>query len=191
MRCWRIVLGTGAVALAFGLVVHKHETATRRPSSDRPADSDPGSVPSRSTDIPARPIGSTAASAETVQGSATPLPVTRELEPAFKEFHDWARRFWSASAGAEPADLLARGVSLARKRREEMIDLIQADPERALQLAIAESMRRILPPAITALLEEQVSGRGDLEVLCALPAPGHEAEVKPIQRYVTIGDRQL
>jgi hypothetical protein len=70
-----------------------------------------------------------------------------------------------------------------------MARLIQADPERALHLAVPWGLRQGLPPEILALLEEPVSGRGTLEVMCALPEPGNESEVTPIFRKSTIAGR--
>ena len=81
-------------------------------------------------------------------------------EPVFEEFRRWTERFSAVGAEAD----LQRGIELARARREEMVDLIDKNPRRALELAVPESVRRRLPADVVALLEEKVSGRGDLSV---------------------------
>lgn len=81
-------------------------------------------------------------------------------EPVFEEFRRWTERFSTVGAEAD----LQRGIELARARREEMVDLIDKNPRRALELAVPESVRRRLPADVVALLEEKVSGRGDLSV---------------------------
>jgi autotransporter-associated beta strand protein len=81
-------------------------------------------------------------------------------EPVFEEFRRWTERFSAVGADAD----LQRGIELARARRQELLDLIDKNPRRALELAVPESVRRRLPADVVALLEEQVSGRGDLSV---------------------------
>jgi hypothetical protein len=107
-------------------------------------------------------------------------------EPKFARFAEWAERYAHAS---EPNKmrLEAEGVALARKRRDEMSDLIQSHPERALQLAVPFKVRQELPPSVTVLLEKQVSAWG-LGCVGALAAPGHEGEIPPVYRTATIDD---
>lgn len=81
-------------------------------------------------------------------------------EPVFEEFRRWTENWLAAGAkaGLEP------GIELAQQRRQELLDLIDKDPRRALELAVPESVRRQLPAGIAALLEERVDARGDLLV---------------------------
>ena len=81
-------------------------------------------------------------------------------EPVFEEFRRWVEN-WRAAGGQ--ADL-EQGIELAQQRCQELLDLIDKDPRRALELAVPESVRRRLPAAILALLEERVETRGDLLV---------------------------
>lgn len=79
-------------------------------------------------------------------------------EAVFEEF-----RRWTENLSAETLDV-EEGIELAKKRRQEMVDLIDRDPERALDLTVPEEVRRRLPVAVEVLMEERVSSRGDLLV---------------------------
>ncbi len=116
-----------------------------------------------------------------------------EAEVDFTAFLAWATTHLEAGdqgATAATSRLEARGLELARRRRDDLIDLIQTQPERALQLALPETVRASLPPAIADLVERTVDGRGDLEVLCALPEPGQEARIQPLQRFVVLAEER-
>lgn len=109
-------------------------------------------------------------------------------EPTFAGFRAWTREFAKAKTDAERGALLAEGLEWARHRRNELADLIDKDPQRALELAVPVAVRRSLPADVLALLEEPVSGRGDLEVVAAVAAPGKTLEVPPVQRSVIMKD---
>jgi hypothetical protein len=111
-------------------------------------------------------------------------------EKAFLEFRDWSERFVNAPSASAKAALETEGRELARQRRQEIAALIQADPERALQLAVPFGVRQVLPESIVALLETRVGGRGTLAVLAALPELGQEAQVIPTFRTATLGDAE-
>lgn len=83
---------------------------------------------------------------------------------------------------------MAEGLELAQQRRNELADLIDKDPKRALELAVPVAVRRELPADIAALLEEPVSGRGDLYVMAAVAAPGKTLMIPPVERSVTMND---
>lgn len=109
-------------------------------------------------------------------------------EPAFAGFRAWAKEFAKAKTDDEKAALMAQGLELAQQRRNELADLIDKDPKRALELAVPVAVRRGMPADILALLEAPVSGRGDLEVIAAVAAPGQTLDVRPVQRTVTMKD---
>ena len=90
----------------------------------------------------------------TAELAANPKPAVT----AFGEFAGWARQFTNGSSS------LAEGRRLAFKRREAMLNLIQTDPAGALAQAAPFAWRQQLPPQVTALLEEQLDGRGDFNV---------------------------
>src|SRR5262249_54949686 len=79
------------------------------------------------------------------------------------------------------------GALLAEARRQALAELIPTDPQRALELAVPQSVRAELPGAVTALLEEEVTARGDYQVLGVRPLPGAEAPPPPVVRVASIG----
>jgi hypothetical protein len=112
------------------------------------------------------------ASPDGSQTLGTPDPVT---EPRFVAFRQWWDGYQAAPADERPS-LEEAGRQLASRRREEMVDMIQSNPRRALELAIPDRVRDQLPATIQSLLEEPFSARGDLDVLCELELEpgGHE-----------------
>lgn len=115
---------------------------------------------------------------------------TRPEESAFAAFHDWVGRFEKSSEGNRAA-LEAEGLALARRRREELKDLIPSDPKRALELAVPLSVRSALPEAMASELEARIQGRGDYEVLAAMAAPGEELSGSPLARKVVMDGRRF
>ena len=87
-------------------------------------------------------------------------------ETAFEEFRRWTEHF--AASGAE----VEKGVELALQRRSEMLDIIDKNPRRALELAVPESVRQRLPAAVVALLEQRIESRGDLLVQATTSSDG-------------------
>ena len=135
-------------------------------------------------------------------GKTEPLLVQRQdirwqqpvAEPALADFKSWADDY-----AAAPSEVNAEeGVRLARERRAALLDLIDRDPRRALELAVPESVRRTLPSGVLAELEERISGRGDLLVAAATAIPTeHRAlstEHPPfpaVMRTVTMNGREF
>jgi hypothetical protein len=111
-------------------------------------------------------------------------------EPAAAEFADWVKRFEAASPEEKRA-MEEEGVTLASARRTFLKQLIKDNPERALELALPISVVRELPVSIRDLVEERVSGRGELAVLGALAEPGKEKEVTPIFRTASIDGKDF
>ena len=79
------------------------------------------------------------------------------------------------------------GVTLAIKRKEMIAELIQADPALAIDSAVPHWIAGEVPLQIRKLLEQRISGIGDLEVLGVTPALDAEAYVAPIQRKARFG----
>jgi hypothetical protein len=107
-------------------------------------------------------------------------------EPAFVNFLEWAGRYRNHPTSTGKQGLEAEGRELASIRRNELAALIQTDPRRALEVAVTRELRDALPDSIQPLLEQSVSGRGDLDVLAALPEPGVEMKTPPISRSASI-----
>src|SRR5947209_8948408 len=109
--------------------------------------------------------------------------------PAFSRFVEWTHRYGTAVGAREKSALEAEGVTLARERRDALAELIQANPKEALELTVPLAVRLALPKSVEPLLEERVSGRGDLMVLGALPLPGREGDIKPTARLANTGGK--
>jgi hypothetical protein len=80
----------------------------------------------------------------------------------------------------------ADGIALARSRLSAMAELIQSNPQRALELAVPQSVRDRMPDAVKALLEQPVNTTGDLEVLAFRPMSENQAGLTPVLRYAVI-----
>lgn len=66
-----------------------------------------------------------------------------------------------------PTDGIALGISgakIAAERKRALKELIEIDPKRALESAVPPGLRRELPAAVAAELEERIDSRGNLEV---------------------------
>ncbi len=81
-----------------------------------------------------------------------------EVPAPMAAFRQWAKHYVAAPS----ADMVAEGVKLATDRRAAMVDLIEQNPEKALENGVPVSVRRALPSEVLSLLEEKVDGVGDL-----------------------------
>ena len=159
------------------------EATARTPGrSTRPEHSPDSALPQRQLPPPLPHTRQVPASR--AQSWSTPVP-----EPAFAQFSDWTRRYLSQPSPESRKALEAEGQELARLRRQDMAELIPADPKRALELAIPQGLREQLPASITPFLEEPVDGRGDFGVLAGIPAPDYSGPFEPVYRTVSVGDR--
>jgi uncharacterized delta-60 repeat protein len=114
---------------------------------------------------------------------------TSDPDERVQAFEAWTQRFLSASPG-DRAALVAEGTALARQRREILANWIRSDPERALAAAIPVRIRRGLPDELQPLLEERVSGAGDLALIGAVPMPGGPP-VPPLFRKALVAGREF
>ena len=106
----------------------------------------------------------------------------------FAEFRDWTARYLAAAPSAR-AKLLAEGIALAKARRLALSSLIKEDPENALALAVPMTVRQQLPAEILALLEERVSGRGELALIGKTSIEGQPA-TNSVYRSALIGSQE-
>ncbi len=136
-------------------------------------------------DVPAAPAVAVPVPVPAVVGSGW----KSETSPAMADFAGWCARY-DAANDAGRAALVAEGVRLASERREELAKWIRTDPERALAAAVPEMQRRTLPAAIVALLEERVSGQGELARVGALPEPGGTL-AEPMFHKALVGGREF
>lgn len=80
----------------------------------------------------------------------------------FEAFREWQARY---RAAADNAGLEAEGVARARDRRAAMARWIERDPEFALAQAVGPDVRRGLPAAVRAELEQLIDARGHYSVM--------------------------
>ena len=111
-----------------------------------------------------------------------------ETHAGVAEFNAWAERYLAADADGKSA-LLAEGVTLAQARRTALTTLIKKDPKAAIAAAVPLAVRAQLPPEVAELLEERVSGVGQLALLGVLGAPG-QAVAEPVYRTATVNDKE-
>lgn len=120
------------------------------------------------------------------RGFSTPAPG----EEMFARFAEWTSRFAGAATPQAREALAAEGVLLARARLTALAELIQSNPQRALELAVPMGRRGRLPTAVKALLEEPVNTRADLNVMCVLRAgEEHEHGVETIRTALLRGGK--
>ncbi len=197
MKLSRWLIGTAAVALGIvWLGSRRHEpVVVTLPSPDRAAVAVAAAVPKPAVVAPtaAEPIpAAPRASEPSVRtGPGRVLPSTESLwkthpvEPAFARFQDWAARLERATP-AQRSALEAEGIALAKDRRGKMSDLIEADPRRALELAVPDAIRELLSPIVLAELETRVQGTGDILVRATTLPEGVEPNGPAVDRTVSI-----
>lgn len=116
------------------------------------------------------------------------LPMKNDASyPAMAGFESWAERYLAADVQAR-LELEAEGVALARERRPVFKQLIETNPEAALQNAVPMVVRQELPPAVLAQLEERVADRGVLRNYWREPGAG--ADEPPVLRYAELENGQ-
>ena len=111
-----------------------------------------------------------------------------EVHPVFAAFRDWTMRYLGV-APAERGKLLVEGIELAQVRRVVLAQLIRSDPRSALAAAVPMTVRQQLPAEIVALLEDRVSGRGELSLIGVTPMPGQQV-AEPVFRSALIGRKE-
>lgn len=87
-------------------------------------------------------------------------PQPKVDDPAFAAFTQWMEKY-NAAAAPQKTQLEAEGVRLATARRAAMLELIQSNPQRAIELSIGLPQRQSLPTAVVQQLEEILQGQGE------------------------------
>lgn len=105
-------------------------------------------------------------------------------------FLAWAERY-RASDAADRAASSAEGTALARERRAALVTVMRGDPRRALALKLPLRDREVMPPAITAHLEQRLAGEGRFTALARLPSAGAGDDQRAVVPVVLIGDQQF
>jgi hypothetical protein len=173
------------VGSATGHPEREQSASTQTPQAQRPQPR--GTNPTTTPTAPSHPADFASAVARVKV--ITPAAPDSVREPAFAAFHEWVTEF-RASTPEQRTTMEERGVALAAARKPAMYSLLARNPDRALELAVPNYIQRRLPQSISALLEKQVSAKGDLEVLGALPLPNAERAMPSIQRFVALPGRE-
>jgi uncharacterized delta-60 repeat protein len=85
----------------------------------------------------------------------------------FMQFQEWTAVLPQPGAPMTQS-VLDEGVRLAAERRQALKQLIQKNPQAAIELAVPWQTRNRLPSEIVALLEQRVSEKADYSVLAAV-----------------------
>ncbi len=104
--------------------------------------------------------------------------------PALIAFKKWAEAY-AVTPPENREKFSAEGLILAEARGEAMATLIRQDPQAAIQQLLPYSLRKLLPPEISARIEHRVSGVGDLMVVGVTPLPGSIVD-EPIYRTANV-----
>src|ERR1041385_7346779 len=187
-RVWTIGLAILVIGFAGGLIYFTRQLSRIRPNPEVTIGSP--SAARRAATANSNAVASQLPVAAPIQNQLAIQWDVPDPEPPFARFAEWVRKYSQAATSAERSALEREGIELAKERRAALKALIESDPERALKLSVPLRVRRAMPPAIAALLEDPVSGRGELAVLAALPEPGKENLVTPVFRTATFADKE-
>ncbi|HXI51550.1 MAG TPA: hypothetical protein VNH84_08595, partial [Candidatus Saccharimonadales bacterium] len=114
------------------------------------------------------------------------LPASPAADP-IAAFDAWLEKFSNHRDEATTENSLAEGILLARRRRDALFALIEADPQAALAAAVPIPLRARLPAAFDDLLEERVSGRGYFSVQVA---DNFETGLRQVRREVVVNQQR-
>ncbi|MCX7872089.1 MAG: Ig-like domain-containing protein [Verrucomicrobiae bacterium] len=109
-------------------------------------------------------------------------------EQPFKEFSEWVIKYRNADNKSKQT-IEQEGVELAKKRLHHMARLIVRDPQRALELAMPQSLKTELPPSIQNYIEEHLNTRADYQVLCVLPIDGQNKHLSLVRTAEVNGEK--
>ena len=94
----------------------------------------------------------------------TPQALVQSLQQTTQQMLDIFQRAQRAN-DASRRSLMKQLASIAGSRRELMLELLQRDPNHALQLALPDSLLAALPQELQSYFERRVELDGELEVL--------------------------
>lgn len=169
------ILAIGMLAPAIYLwTAHRppasHDSVTRTPAKIAPAANVAGPLVSQSAPVKHVPD-------RELMASAWQSPPRKE----FADFANWARDYLEATP-TDRAAMRARGVELVKARRVMMARLIQDDPREALANTPPVKVRQQLPQEIEDLLEDRVSGLGEVYRVMGVAPPGDKTVVPTIEQ---------
>jgi hypothetical protein len=106
----------------------------------------------------------------------------------FSAFDVWARRYLDGEF-ADDGEFVQSGEALAFRRREAFRQLMEANPQAAIEKAFPAEMSNRLPAAVARLLEKRISARGDFNVYAIDRADAAGQLINDrLEREVVIGE---
>ena len=108
---------------------------------------------------------------------------------SFSDFDHWTQEYVAAASNEARLVLETEGDSLAQRRLQDLAELIESDPQRAIRLAVPVILRNQLPPSISRHLEERVSDRAKYLVIGVLGTAEDPRPGTTIERRVTVKDK--
>lgn len=96
-------------------------------------------------------------------GGLLPAETTADTTTPISEFDDWWQVYTTVPASDRPG-MVKKGASLAKTRRDAMVNLIENDPATAIQKAFPEEYRSALPRSVSENVELHVRGLAKLTV---------------------------
>lgn len=129
-------------------------------------------------------VADTVVAARTITGAAWASTTVPELAA----FRIWTENYLRAPAGGRDG-LVANGRALALARRAVLAKLIRQDPQAALAAAVPMVVRQQLPAEIVDVIEERVSGVGELALNAVTPIPGGKV-LEPLFRATVLQGRE-
>ena len=109
-------------------------------------------------------------------------------DPVFGSFHQWIEEFESIALGAEQTnalrDFIEKGANLSRTRASVLRKIIRGDPQRALSLAIDQSVIGGLPQSVRENLETWQADFVDLDAVHVCFDSRHPTGL--IKRWITL-----
>lgn len=116
-----------------------------------------------------------------------PADTTGYATYVFGEFDTWLAKYLAAESDAARAALESEGILVAIMRRQVLANLIETQPDAALQKALPIATRKKLPANIAAHLEERISAVGVVGVVISTPLNANEPPHS--QRMAEIGGK--
>lgn len=108
------------------------------------------------------------------------------------KWSDWTDDYQATAEAEKQDDLIAQGIALARERRAAMFELIQSDPQAALEAAVSRIERARLPREIQEQLETIISVRAPLDLMatCFHPDQPDHCTHDHLEHHSTFFDGQ-
>jgi hypothetical protein len=105
------------------------------------------------------------AGAASAQAEGNPALAHQPIADAtvFAAFDEWARQYLDGDFAGD-GEFIKSGEAIALRRRESLRQLIEANPQAAIEKAFPVELSNRLPASVNQFLEKRISARGDFNV---------------------------